>query len=128
MSGSSHAGSQGPSGTRGTLSSGGGGPATDNTKRIRVQTEQCEQLVHEVLDGKLMPIEFVSCLHEHDLISSDAEVYVQQLEDLLRTHGPAEEERHGDGISQPATPDGLEGQELEDFRRQRDEELRAAEE
>jgi hypothetical protein len=127
MSDSSHDGTGHASGSHNTLSS-QGGQGNDNTERVRVRAERCQQLVQAVVDGRLAAHEFITSLRQLGVSPGESEVYVQQLEALLHAKGPGGEEKDDDEISCPPSPGGLEGGALEEFRRRRDEELRAAEE
>ncbi|KAF6743490.1 hypothetical protein DFP72DRAFT_827705 [Ephemerocybe angulata] len=87
----------------------------------------CEALVKRVIDKTLPATEFVAELGKLKLTAHEMEVWVEELETRIQQIQlvPEDEPNGGGPPERPDTPDGLEGDALDEFRKRRDEAVAA---
>lgn len=94
----------------------------DETERIRRQTIQYDKLLAQAVSGEIAANTFVNRMRDLGASAIETQEYFQQLEDILDKQGPTGNGGEpGNHRSRSGTPEGLEGDALEEFRRMRDE-------
>jgi hypothetical protein len=101
----------------------------DNSDVIRQRTTACQQVIEDCLAGKFVASEVPDKLKDIGISSSEAEDYVEQLEQRMEERrsfeNEPEDEQAGEGIrdfrSRENTPEGLDDEERAVFRQRRDE-------
>ena len=98
-----------------------------DTETIRLRAQRCQELVEAAAEGRMSSGEdFVKQLRESGASTGECEVYLDQLDQLMSKRGPVSDpkgkgaEGTGGDEDDRRTPEGLEGDELADFRKKRD--------